>query len=86
MADACAIALQARPLRLKAVPELLAGTKIGSRAYYVAVDACADRAFKQCHPLDNIPGDHEYRREMVPVYVRRTLHAAAQRSGPVHHL
>ena len=85
-ADACAIALQARPLRLKAVPELLVGTKIGSRAYYVAVDACADRAFKQCHPLDNIPGDHEYRREMVPVYVRRTLHAAAQRSGPVHHI
>jgi uncharacterized damage-inducible protein DinB len=32
------------------------------------------------------PSDADYRREMVPVYVRRTLQAAARREGPVHHV
>jgi hypothetical protein len=36
--------------------------------------------------MDNVPGDAEYRREMVPVYVRRTLRAAARGAGPVHHV
>ena len=31
-------------------------------------------------------GDHEYRREMVPVYVKRTLRAALAGAGPVHHI
>ena len=43
-------------------------------------------AHKQCRPLANIPGDADYRREMVPVYVKRTLLAAANGSGPVHHV
>ena len=34
----------------------------------------------------NVPGDHEYRKAMIPVYVRRTLLAAAAGTGPVHHL
>jgi hypothetical protein len=46
----------------------------------------AAAAHKQCHPLANIPGDDLYRREMVPVYVRRTLLAAADGTGPVQHL
>ena len=50
------------------------------------MDAAAALAHKQCKPLPNIPGDADYRREMVPVYVRRTLRAAADGSGPVHHL
>ena len=37
-------------------------------------------------PMDNIPGDAGYRWVMVPVYVRRTLHAAATGTGPVHHV
>jgi hypothetical protein len=32
------------------------------------------------------PGDEAWRREMVPVYLRRTILAAAQRAGPVHHV
>ena len=45
-----------------------------------------DAAFRQCHPLENIPGDAGWRREMVRVYVRRTLAAAALGGGPVHHV
>jgi hypothetical protein len=36
--------------------------------------------------MPNIPGDHEWRREMVPVYVKRTLRAALAATGPVHHV
>jgi 4-hydroxybenzoyl-CoA reductase subunit beta len=32
-----------------------------------------ERAHKQCHPLENIIVDPEWRRAMVPVYVRRAL-------------
>ena len=74
-ADVCLVALQARPTRLKRVSELLTGTSAGSEAFDDAVDECAARAYKQCRPLANIPGDHEYRREMVPVFVRRALRA-----------
>ncbi|HEX6307674.1 MAG TPA: FAD binding domain-containing protein [Longimicrobiales bacterium] len=35
--------------------------------------AVAERAFQQCHPLTNIIVDPEWRRAMVPVYVRRAL-------------
>lgn len=37
------------------------------------VDELAEQAFRQCHPLDNIPVDAEWRRAMVPVLVRRAL-------------
>jgi len=37
------------------------------------VDAVTERAFAQCHPLENIIVDPEWRRAMVPVYVRRAL-------------
>lgn len=37
------------------------------------VEALADRAHKQCHPLENIIVDTEWRRAMVPVYVKRAL-------------
>ena len=36
--------------------------------------------------MPNIPGDEDWRREMVPVYVRRTILAAARGEGPVHHV
>jgi 4-hydroxybenzoyl-CoA reductase subunit beta len=35
-------------------------------------------AFKQCHPLTSIDGDAVWRREMVPVYVKRTLRMALE--------
>jgi 4-hydroxybenzoyl-CoA reductase subunit beta len=37
------------------------------------VEEIALQAFRQCHPLDNIPVDAEWRRAMVPVLVRRAL-------------
>ncbi|MSR61552.1 MAG: 4-hydroxybenzoyl-CoA reductase [Planctomycetes bacterium] len=82
----CAVALQARPLRLKKAAEVLLGTRPGTADFEAALQEAGALAQKQCHPLDNIPGDADYRREMVPVYVRRTLLAAAEGSGPVHHV
>ncbi|MFT5052413.1 MAG: 4-hydroxybenzoyl-CoA reductase subunit beta [Chlamydiales bacterium] len=83
-ADMVVVALAARPVRLKKVAETLAGTTPGEDDFVAAARAVAEAAFKQCHPLANIPGDDDYRREMVRVYVRRTLLAAADGSGPVH--
>lgn len=37
------------------------------------VDELAERAHKQCHPLENIIVDPDWRRAMVPVYVKRAL-------------
>jgi len=76
-ADVVVVALQARPLRIKNAAETLRGSVIGEKSFENAVRSVADRAFAQCHPMPNIPGDPEYRREMVPIYVRRTLLAAA---------
>jgi 4-hydroxybenzoyl-CoA reductase subunit beta len=75
-ADLAAVALVARPVRLKGTQELLAGTQPGNETFDEAVEAVARLAYKRCRPLDNVPGDAEWRREMVPVYVRRALRAA----------
>ncbi|MBK9001345.1 MAG: FAD binding domain-containing protein [Myxococcales bacterium] len=75
-ADVCVVALQARPLHVKDVAATLAGTKPGEKSFADAVAKVGERAYQQCHPMPNVPGDPEYRREMVPVYVRRTLLAA----------
>jgi 4-hydroxybenzoyl-CoA reductase subunit beta len=85
-ADIVLTALQARPLRIQRARAILRGSRPGEPGFDEAATDAAAQAHKQCHPLANIPGDAEYRREMVPVYVRRTLAAAATRSGPVHHL
>lgn len=37
------------------------------------VHELAQRAYQQCHPLDNIIVDVDWRKAMVPVYVRRAL-------------
>ncbi len=85
-ADLCAVALEARPVRIQRIGEILQGVRIGTQAFEEALERCAAQARKQCHPLENIPGDPDYRRDMVPVYVRRTLIAAAEGRGPVQHL
>lgn len=41
------------------------------------IDAIAEQAFRQCHPLDNITVDREWRRAMIPVLVRRALNEIA---------
>lgn len=85
-AELVLVALQARPTRVKKVAEMLVGTRVGSAEFHDTTEAVAQRAHKQCKPLDNIPGDMDYRRRMIPVYVRRTLRAAVSGEGPVHHL
>lgn len=85
-ADAVVTALQARPLRLKRFQEHLRGLVPGTSAFEDGAVKAADSAHTQCHPMPNVLGDHEWRREMVPVYVRRTILAASRGEGPVHHV
>ncbi len=76
-ADVVLVALQARPLRIKGAADVLRGAVIGEASFENAARTIADRAGAHCHPMPNIPGDSDYRHAMVPVYVRRTLLAAA---------
>ena len=85
-ADVVVVALAARPVRIKKSAELLAEKPLDGAEFEAAVEELAQAAYKQCKPLENIPGDADYRREMVPVYVRHTLRAAASGSGPIHAL
>lgn len=62
-------ALGARPRELDGWNDLAAGELLGDDV----VDALAERAHKQCHPLENIIVDPDWRRAMVPVFVRRAL-------------
>jgi len=71
---------------LKRFQEHLAGRTPGTPEFEDGARAAADAAHTQCHPMPNVPGDEVWRREMVPVYVRRTILAASKREGPVHHL
>lgn len=84
--DIVVTALAAQPKRITKVLDLLRGKQPGTPQFDEAVAQAAALAHKQCKPLANIPGDADYRREMVPVYVKRTLHAAARGEGPVHHV
>lgn len=84
--DLVLVALQARPTRVKKIADILVGVQVGTPQFDEAIEEVAQRAHKQCKPLDNIPGDMSYRRRMIPVYVRRTLRAAVEGNGPVHHL
>lgn len=64
---------------LGARPRVLTGWEdlaVGSALDEELVDELALRAHKQCHPLENMIVDPDWRRAMVPVYVRRALTAA----------
>ena len=50
----------------------------GQRPTPDLIDAIAERAHAQCHPLDNIIVDPEWRRAMVPVYVKKALARALE--------
>jgi CO/xanthine dehydrogenase FAD-binding subunit len=52
--------------------KLVPGNRLGEVA-----EAVAQQAWKQCHPLENIIVDPDWRRAMVPVYVRRVLNEMA---------
>lgn len=60
-------ALGARPRAVTGL-ERLAGRPLAE-----AAETLAELAFKQCHPLENLIVDAEWRHAMVPVYVRRAL-------------
>jgi 4-hydroxybenzoyl-CoA reductase subunit beta len=68
---------------IAAKPRTITGA--AERARGRALDAAlaadlGELAHKQCHPLINVPYDADYRRAMVPVFVRRTvLDAGASR-------
>ena len=62
-------ALGSRPKELSGWEELA----LGQRLEAGIVEALAERAHEQCHPLENITVDPEWRRAMVPVFVRRAL-------------
>ena len=61
-------AIAARPKRLKGLTDGALDAAL--------VDAVAKRAFTQVRPLSNINGDLTWRREMVPVLVRRAFASA----------
>lgn len=62
-------ALGSRPRVLTGWGEVAEGRTLDDEV----VDELAARAHKQCHPLENIIGDTDWRRAMVPVYVKRAL-------------
>jgi 4-hydroxybenzoyl-CoA reductase subunit beta len=62
-------ALGARPRVIAGLDRVAEGRRLDA----AVADAIAERAFEQCHPLTNIIVDPEWRRAMVPVYVRRAL-------------
>jgi CO/xanthine dehydrogenase FAD-binding subunit len=61
--------LGARPRELTGWDDIAIGRALDEDV----VEALAERAGKQCVPLENIIVDPDWRRAMVPVYVRRTL-------------
>lgn len=62
-------ALGARPKELTGWEELSEGEVLTDEL----IEGLAERAFKQCHPLENSIVDAEWRRAMVPVHVTRAL-------------
>ena len=61
-------ALGSRPRTVSGLDRIAVGNRVEEVA-----DAVAQQAFKQCHPLENIIVDPDWRRAMVPVEVRRAL-------------
>lgn len=62
-------ALGSRPRELTGWNDIAVGRHLDDEV----MAELAERAHRQCHPLENIIVDPEWRRAMVPVYVRRAL-------------
>ena len=67
--DGVVTGLGSRPRVLTGWQDVAEGRKLDDDV----IEELAQRAHKQCHPLENIIVDPEWRRAMVPVYVRRAL-------------
>ncbi len=63
-------ALAARPKQVKA--DMMVGEELND----AAIEALAAKAFKQCHPLTNITGDTDWRKAMVPVFIKQACERA----------
>jgi 4-hydroxybenzoyl-CoA reductase subunit beta len=63
-------ALGSRPRAISGLDQIAVGRRLADDV----IDAVAERAHQQCHPLTNITVDADWRRAMVPVHVRRALH------------
>lgn len=63
-------ALGSRPRLLAKWGEVAEGRRLDDEE---VIEELAARAHRQCHPLENIIVDPEWRRAMVPVYIRRAL-------------
>jgi CO/xanthine dehydrogenase FAD-binding subunit len=62
-------ALGAKPRRIGRLDELAVGEKLTADL----IEEIGRQAHRQCHPLENIIVEIEWRRAMVPVYVRRAF-------------
>jgi len=69
--------LGAKPRVVAGLEKLLPGAEVGPE--WVA--RVVEHAARQCHPLTNIPIDTGWRKEMVPVFVRRALLGALDAAG-----
>lgn len=67
--DGVVSALGSRPRALSGWSQAATGARLDE----ALVEELAARAHKQCHPLENIIVDPDWRRAMVPVYVKRAL-------------
>ncbi|MEX2467350.1 MAG: FAD binding domain-containing protein [Gemmatimonadota bacterium] len=67
--DGVVTGLGSRPRALSGWSDTAHGEKLGD----ALIEELVARAHKQCHPLENIIVDPEWRRAMVPVYVKRAL-------------
>lgn len=76
-ADVVVSSLGARPRRLRAA----ASPRFLSRSIEQLPGALAEAAFAECKPLTNLDEDAEWRREMVPVLVKRAVARAAGAAG-----
>ncbi|HEX6640512.1 MAG TPA: FAD binding domain-containing protein [Thermoanaerobaculia bacterium] len=70
-------ALGSRPRAVSGLDKLAPG----QRPTAELIDAIAERAHAQCHPLENLVVDPEWRRAMVPVYVKKALVRALSEAG-----
>ena len=64
-----ASAMGSYPRRIGKLEEAAAGNMLSP----AVIEVVAQQAFRQCHPLDNLIDDTEWRCAMVPVLVRRLL-------------
>ena len=69
-------ALAAKPRRIGGLNKIVVGERLTAEA----IEEVARQAYRQCNPLDNIIVEIEWRRAMVPVYVRRAFNEILGRS------